>query len=234
MQDALGHLIGQGRGGDLMDLLIPVIFVAIYGLIALANRAFSKKGQAPSSKGDQAGGQRRYKPLEDERRSQEKQRVATRRAQRLPYAQRGQMAQQPRRQRPTEVTEAQSARSRHVEEATFASMSRLEAKRTRQEQLALKYQQTVRQATMAARRKAKPAPSRSQPSVPPTQTGHTTEPEVPDKVDKPGEPFGGRLLTALRRTSTVRAAIVYSEVLGPCVALRDDSGVSGPTGLRSH
>lgn len=230
--DVLQHLVGQGRGGNLIELLVPVIFVAIYGLIALANRTLSKRGQEPSEQG-QTSEPLRYRP--PARRGQPA--AASKRpepsgpARRLPYAQQGRVSGQSAGRGTSPPARPQRVPDTGREAPRVPTISSDAAQRARQRQTVMEQQlaaaqEVRRQAERRAKAiaaKAAPGASRPQPAI------AAREPVSAQRSDA-AEPLAGQLLAALQRPATVRAAILYAEILGPCVALRNEPGFTGPTG----
>jgi len=228
MLDVVEHLVGQGRGGNLIELLVPVIFVAIYGLIALANRSLSKRGQEPSEQGDTSEPPR-YRP--PARRGQPA--AASNRpgssgpARRLPYAQQGRVSGQSAGRGTSPPARSQRVPDTRREAPRVPTTSSDAAQQARQRQTVMEEQLAAAQEVRRqAERQAKAIAAKAVPSA--------TRPQAKEagsaQRGEAAEPLAGQLRAALQRPATVRAAILYAEILGPCIALRNEPGFTGPTG----
>ncbi len=232
MLDVLQHLVGQGRGGNLIELLVPVIFVAIYGLIALANRSLSKRGQEPSERGETSE-PARYRPPDKRGQTAASSRrpVPSGPARRLPYAKQGHTSGQPAGPGPSQPARPQRVPDTGREAPRVPTISSDTAQRARQRQTVMEQQLAAAQEVrLQAERQAKAIAAKAAPSATRPQPAAVAKEAVSAQRSEATKPLAGQLLAALRRPATVRAAILYAEILGPCVALRNEPGFTGPTG----
>ena len=232
MNDFLEIILAQG-GRNWIDFLIPVVIGAIFVLRVLA-RAWSNKQDKTqqeidrSSPGDRSG-PKRYRALEGKRPPQEPGPVQ-RRAQHLPYARPG---QQPAQQRQPQQRQQVAPSTRRIvpeEQVEQPVFRQPEPKPQRPTSL---IERMMEQVEMAAAEKIKemtPQPMPKSPVARPKKVKRKPASQAIRKYKKTVQkaealPIGEKgqfaSLSYLSDKENLRKAIIYSEILGKPLALRE-------------
>jgi len=210
--------------GNLLELLAPVVFIAIYAVIALLNRALSsREKQGP----DVEVPKRPHRPADDEAPARPPTRW-----QRLPYA-KGPAGPQPARPavraRPQPVPQTQPQPQPPPQPSQPGSSRPME--------LPERFIEAYRRAPRPRRQRRPSGPKPPRAAAPPKSAATATvgragrgDDTAGSRAQAPRRASSRAMLKALKQPATVRAAIVYAEVLGPCVALRGGAGFTGPIG----